>query len=138
MVETAYLGDTKDMILPDEIKKIILSELQEVFPYIKDVKLEASMKYLRSTPFVDKLVWKPKKVSLSLYVDKSFENDIKKEQSEFYDFEKEEYRPNSHNEIDRYIDKFYEPWKFLFRYNLHPMMVKYYENETKSVGFEYV
>ena len=78
MEETHYLGDIKDVTLPDEISKILTGELQEVFPYIKDVKLEGTMKYLHSTPFVRKLVWKPKKVTLTLYIDKSFEEVQKK------------------------------------------------------------
>ena len=64
------------------------------------------MKYLYSTPFVRKLVWKPKKVTLTLYIDKSFEEEVKKEQSEFYDFEKEEFLPNSSQKISNYINKF--------------------------------
>ena len=76
MEETHYLGDIKDVTLPDEISKILTGELQEVFPYIKDVKLEGTMKYLFSTPFVRKLVWKPKKVTLTLYIDKSFEEEV--------------------------------------------------------------
>ena len=137
MEETHYLGDTKQMILPDELGKIILEELQEVFPYIKDVKLEGDMKYLYSTPFVRKLVWKPKQVTLTLYIDKSFEDEVKEEQSEFYDFEKEEYLPNSSEKISKYINKFFQPWTFLARYKLHPLITVYGIDE-KTISVEYV
>ena len=114
MEETHYLGDTKEMILPDEISKILTGELQEVFPYIKDVELQGTMKYLYSTPFVRKLVWKPQKVTLTLYIDKSFEEEVKKEQSEFYDFEKEEYLPDSSGKISKYINKFVYNFMIIF------------------------
>ena len=131
MEETHYLGDIKEMILPDEISKIITGELKEVFPYIKDVKLEGTMKYLYSTPFVRKLVWKPQKVNLTLYIDKSFEEEVKKEQSEFYDFEKEEFLPDSSEKIGKYINKFFQPWTFLIRYGLHPLITIYGIDEKK-------
>lgn len=137
MEETHYLGDTKKMILPDEIGKIMLDELQEVFPYIKDIKLEGDMKYLHSTPFVRKLVWKPQNVTLTLYIDKSFEEEVKKEQSEFYDFEKEEYLPDSSGKISNYINKFFQPWAFLIRYGLHPLLTAY-GIDTKTISVEYV
>ena len=137
MEETHYLGDIKDVTLPDEISKILTGELQEVFPYIKDVKLEGTMKYLYSTPFVRKLVWKPKKVTLTLYIDKSFEEEVKKEQSEFYDFEKEKFLPNSSQKISNYINKFFQPWAFLNRYKIHPL-VTFYDEGEKTISVEYV
>lgn len=137
MEETAYLGDVKDMSTPDELNKIILSELQEEFPYIKDIKIDGTVKYLRATPFVPTLVWKPKKVTLTLYIDKSFEEKVKKEQSEFYDFEKEDFLPNSSEKINNYIHKFFKPWEFLLRYRLHPLLT--YDNEKeKTISVDYI
>ena len=87
MEDKLKYGDTKKIGLPDEINKIILGELQEVFPYIKDVKVDIESKWVLQNPITRSSDWETTKSVLNMYVDKSYEDEIRIEQSEFYDLE---------------------------------------------------
>jgi hypothetical protein len=55
-----------------------------------------------------------------MYVDKSYEDEIRKEQSEFYDLENDKPIQGKDRELRRYIDNYYIPWLWILRYNLMP------------------
>ena len=113
-------GDTKKIGLPDEINKIILGELQEVFPYIKDVKVDIESKWVLQNPITRSSDWETTKSVLNMYVDKSYEDEIRKEQLEFYDLENDKPIQGKDRELRRYIDNYYIPWLWILRYNLMP------------------
>jgi hypothetical protein len=113
-------GDTKKIGLPDEINKIILGELQEVFPYIKDVKVDIESRWTLQNPITRSSDWETTKSVLNMYVDKSYEDDIRKEQLEFYDLENDKPIQGKDRELRRYIDNYYIPWLWILRYNLMP------------------
>ena len=120
MEDKLKYGDTKKIGLPDEINKIILGELQEVFPYIKDVKVDLESKWALQNPFTRSSDWETTKSVLNMYVDKSYEDEIRKEQSEFYDLENDKPIQGKDRELRRYIDNYYIPWLWILRYNLMP------------------
>jgi hypothetical protein len=113
-------GDTKKIGLPDEINKIILGELQEVFPYIKDVKVDLESKWALQNPITRSSDWETTKSVLTMYVDKSYEDEIRREQSEFYDLENDKPIQGKDRELRSYIDNYYGPWLWVMRYNLMP------------------
>jgi hypothetical protein len=57
MEEKLKYGDIKKISLPDEISKIILVELQDVFPYIKDVKVDLESKWALQNPMTRSSDW---------------------------------------------------------------------------------
>jgi hypothetical protein len=120
MEDKLKYGDTKKIGLPDEINKIILGELQEVFPYIKDVKVDIESKWTLQNPITRSSDWETTKSVLNMYVDKSYEDEIRKEQSEFYDLENDKPIQGKDRELRRYIDNYYIPWLWILRYNLMP------------------
>jgi hypothetical protein len=120
MEDKLKYGDTKKIGLPDEINKIILGELQEVFPYIKDVKVDIESKWVLQNPITRSSDWETTKSVLNMYVDKSYEDEIRKEQSEFYDLENDKPIQGKDRELRRYIDNYYIPWLWILRYNLMP------------------
>jgi hypothetical protein len=120
MEDKLKYGDTKKIGLPDEINKIILGELQEVFPYIKDVKVDLESKWVLQNPITRSSDWETTKSVLNMYVDKSYEDEIRKEQSEFYDLENDKPIQGKDRELRRYIDNYYIPWLWILRYNLMP------------------
>jgi hypothetical protein len=120
MEDKLKYGDTKKIGLPDEINKIILGELQEVFPYIKDVKVDIESKWVLQNPITRSSDWETTKSVLNMYVDKSYEDEIKREQSEFYDLENDKPIQGKDRELRRYIDNYYVPWLWILRYNLMP------------------
>jgi hypothetical protein len=120
MEDKLKYGDTKKIGLPDEINKIILGELQEVFPYIKDVKVDIESKWVLQNPITRSSSWETTKSVLNMYVDKSYEDEIRKEQSEFYDLENDKPIQGKDRELRRYIDNYYIPWLWILRYNLMP------------------
>ena len=120
MEDKLKYGDTKKIGLPDEINKIILGELQEVFPYIKDVKVDIESKWTLQNPITRSSDWETIKSVLTMYVDKSYEDEIRKEQSEFYDLENDKPIQGKDRELRRYIDNYYIPWLWILRYNLMP------------------
>ena len=120
MEDKLKYGDTKKIGLPDEINKIILGELQEVFPYIKDVKVDIESKWVLQNPITRSSDWETTKSVLNMYVDKSYEDDIRKEQLEFYDLENDKPIQGKDRELRRYIDNYYIPWLWILRYNLMP------------------
>ena len=71
MEEKLKYGDIKKISLPDEISKIILVELQDVFPYIKDVKVDLESKWALQNPFTRSSDWETTKSVLTMYVDKT-------------------------------------------------------------------
>jgi hypothetical protein len=120
MEDKLKYGDTKKIGLPDEINKIILGELQEVFPYIKDVKVDIESRWTLQNPITRSSDWETTKSVLNMYVDKSYEDEIRKEQSEFYDLENDKPIQGKDRELRRYIDNYYIPWLWILRYNLMP------------------
>ena len=120
MEDKLKYGDTKKIGLPDEINKIILGELQEVFPYIKDVKVDIESKWVLQNPITRSSDWETTKSVLNMYVDKSYEDEIRKEQLEFYDLENDKPIQGKDRELRRYIDNYYIPWLWILRYNLMP------------------
>jgi hypothetical protein len=120
MEDKLKYGDTKKIGLPDEINKIILGELQEVFPYIKDVKVDIESKWVLQNPITRSSDWETTKSVLNMYVDKLYEDEIRKEQSEFYDLENDKPIQGKDRELRRYIDNYYIPWLWILRYNLMP------------------
>jgi hypothetical protein len=120
MEDKIKYGDIKKVGLPDEINKIILGELQEVFPYIKDVKVDIESKWVLQNPITRSSDWETTKSVLNMYVDKSYEDEIRKEQSEFYDLENDKPIQGKDRELRRYIDNYYIPWLWILRYNLMP------------------
>jgi len=120
MEDKIKYGDTKKIGLPDEINKIILGELQEVFPYIKDVKVDIESKWTLQNPITRSSDWETTKSVLNMYVDKSYEDEIRKEQSELYDLENDKPIQGKDRELRRYIDNYYIPWLWILRYNLMP------------------
>ena len=120
MEDKIKYGDIKKVGLPDEINKIILGELQEVFPYIKDVKVDIESKWTLQNPITRSSDWETTKSVLNMYVDKSYEDEIRKEQSEFYDLENDKPIQGKDRELRRYIDNYYIPWLWILRYNLMP------------------
>ena len=120
MEDKLKYGDTKKIGLPDEINKIILGELQEVFPYIKDVKVDIESRWTLQNPITRSSDWETTKSVLNMYVDKSYEDEIRKEQLEFYDLENDKPIQGKDRELRRYIDNYYIPWLWILRYNLMP------------------
>ena len=120
MEDKLKYGDTKKIGLPDEINKIILGELQEVFPYIKDVKVDIESRWTLQNPITRSSSWETTKSVLNMYVDKSYEDEIRKEQLEFYDLENDKPIQGKDRELRRYIDNYYIPWLWILRYNLMP------------------
>jgi hypothetical protein len=110
MEDKLKYGDTKKIGLPDEINKIILGELQEVFPYIKDVKVDIESRWTLQNPITRSSSWETTKSVLNMYVDKSYEDEIRKEQLEFYDLENDKPIQGKDRELRRYIDNYYIPW----------------------------
>jgi len=120
MEDKLKYGDIKKVGLPDEINKIILGELQEVFPYIKDVKVDIESKWTLQNPITRSSDWETTKSVLNMYVDKSYEDEIRREQSEFYDLENDKPIQGKYTELRKYIDNYYIPWLWILRYNLMP------------------
>ncbi len=138
MEDKLKYGDIKKVGLPDEINKIILGELQEVFPYIKDVKLTIESEWVLKNPITRSSGWKTIKSILTIYADKSYEDEIKSEQSEFYDFENQKIKDGKDRELTRYIDKFYNPWKWILQYNLLPELRIESMFTNLNLDFDYI
>jgi hypothetical protein len=138
MEDKLKYGDTKKIGLPDEINKIILGELQEVFPYIKDVKVDIESKWVLQNPITRSSDWETTKSVLNMYVDKSYEDEIRKEQSEFYDLENDKPIQGKDRELRRYIDNYYIPWLWILRYNLMPELKISLSNTHLFLDFIFV
>jgi hypothetical protein len=138
MEDKPKYGDTKNLEAPEEINKIILGELQEVFPYIKDVKLNIESEWVLKNPITRSSGWKTIKSILTIYADKSYEDEIKSEQSEFYDFENQKIKDGKDRELTRYIDKFYYPWKWILQYNLLPELRIESMFTNLNLDFDYI
>ena len=138
MEDKLKYGDTKKIGLPDEINKIILGELQEVFPYIKDVKVNIESRWTLQNPITRSSSWETTKSVLNMYVDKSYEDEIRKEQSELYDLENDKPIQGKDRELRRYIDNYYIPWLWILRYNLMPELKISLSNTHLFLDFIFV
>jgi hypothetical protein len=138
MEDKLKYGDTKKIGLPDEINKIILGELQEVFPYIKDVKVDIESRWTLQNPITRSSSWETTKSVLNMYVDKSYEDEIRKEQLEFYDLENDKPIQGKDRELRRYIDNYYIPWLWILRYNLMPELKISLSNTHLFLDFIFV
>ena len=138
MEDKLKYGDIKKVGLPDEINKIILGELQEVFPYIKDVKVDIESKWVLQNPITRSSDWETTKSVLNMYVDKSYEDEIRKEQSELYDLENDKPIQGKDRELRRYIDNYYIPWLWILRYNLMPELKISLSNTHLFLDFIFV
>jgi hypothetical protein len=138
MEDKIKYGDIKKVGLPDEINKIILGELQEVFPYIKDVKVDIESKWVLQNPITRSSDWETTKSVLNMYVDKSYEDEIRKEQSELYDLENDKPIQGKDRELRRYIDNYYIPWLWILRYNLMPELKISLSNTHLFLDFIFV
>lgn len=138
MEEKLKYGDIKKISLPDEISKIILVELQDVFPYIKDVKVDLESKWVLQNPITRSSDWETTKSVLNMYVDKSYEDEIRKEQLEFYDLENDKPIQGKDRELRRYIDNYYIPWLWVLRYNLMPELKISLSNTHLFLDFIFV
>jgi hypothetical protein len=138
MEDKIKYGDIKKVGLPDEINKIILGELQEVFPYIKDVKVDIESRWTLQNPITRSSDWETTKSVLNMYVDKSYEDEIRKEQLEFYDLENDKPIQGKDRELRRYIDNYYIPWLWVLRYNLMPELKISLSNTHLFLDFIFV